>query len=172
MEGRIVIAIAATAAALLAPVAALDSPQVRVLRFGSAPQLASSKPELRGFAVSEAPLETQQRGGEPDDKTEVRVRSASPNPDPGSTSSSTMFPVYFALNATDALNSTDDVSEVTVVGSWSHWSVHFNLLKKGDGTFAGWIDVPQGRHQFKFIADGMMCPFITSNPAFARTLAS
>ena len=46
-----------------------------------------------------------------------------------------------------------DVEDVTIVGSWTNWSEHFKLLKK-DADFAGWVDVPVGVHQFKFITDG------------------
>ena len=43
--------------------------------------------------------------------------------------------------------------DVILLGSWSDWSVNSKLLKKDDG-FAGFVDVPVGTHQFKFIADG------------------
>lgn len=64
-----------------------------------------------------------------------------------------MVPVQFYLHNSAQIN------DVKVTGSWSRWSEHFKLSKK-DENFAGWIEVPVGTHQFKFIADG---EWITSN---------
>ena len=33
-------------------------------------------------------------------------------------------------------------------------SEHFKLKKEDGGTFSGWVDIPAGKHQFKFITDG------------------
>ena len=60
-----------------------------------------------------------------------------------------VVPMHFALG-----NVSREVSDVTVVGSWAGWNVHWKLLRKEDSTFAGWIEVPHGKHHFKFIVDG------------------
>ena len=61
-----------------------------------------------------------------------------------------MVPVLFYMhNPSKGL----PFKDVILLGSWSDWSVNSKLLKKDDG-FAGFVDVPVGTHQFKFIADG------------------
>mmetsp|Transcript_44895 Transcript_44895/g.70328 ORF Transcript_44895/g.70328 Transcript_44895/m.70328 type:complete len:262 (-) Transcript_44895:1730-2515(-) len=65
----------------------------------------------------------------------------------GSQGDTLTVPVVFNLH------SMPDAQDVTVVGSWSSWSDHYKLLKKGEG-FDGVIDLPPGKHNFKFIVDG------------------
>ena len=59
-----------------------------------------------------------------------------------------VVPVRFSLQTTP------DVEDVFVVGSWTDWQGPSKLMRQGDDGFEGWIDVPTGTHQFKFITDG------------------
>mmetsp|Transcript_52942 Transcript_52942/g.124022 ORF Transcript_52942/g.124022 Transcript_52942/m.124022 type:complete len:249 (-) Transcript_52942:271-1017(-) len=56
-------------------------------------------------------------------------------------------PIYFSLAGIP------EVQDVTVCGSWSAWMDHYKLAKQGDD-FDGVIDLPVGKHTFKFIVDG------------------
>eukprot|EP00286_Rhodomonas_abbreviata_P018447 CAMPEP_0181292730 /NCGR_PEP_ID=MMETSP1101-20121128/2673_1 /TAXON_ID=46948 /ORGANISM="Rhodomonas abbreviata, Strain Caron Lab Isolate" /LENGTH=277 /DNA_ID=CAMNT_0023397241 /DNA_START=33 /DNA_END=866 /DNA_ORIENTATION=- len=58
-----------------------------------------------------------------------------------------MVPVYFSLS------DIPEVEDVTVCGSWSGWMEHYKLVKNGND-FDGVVDLPVGKHQFKFIIDG------------------
>ena len=66
-------------------------------------------------------------------------------------------PVHFALH------NVADIDDVTVVGSWTQWAEHFKLLKR-DTYFEGWVEVPVGTHQFKFITDGAPIHLFYSYP--------
>jgi hypothetical protein len=101
----------------------------------------SPSPQLR------APVQKVLEGMALDEMaTEVKVSPAAEQVD-ALYSLEDMVPVHFALH-----NMTD-VQDVTVVGSWTSWSEHYKLLKK-DESFSGWIVMPVGTHQFKFITDG------------------
>lgn len=122
-----------------------SSPQLRPTSEVREPRDVGANSEAYQTHQKEGPLKIQQQGADSD--LRILVRLASPNLDPGSSPiRPTTFPMYFCLNA-------PNVSEVTVVGSWSHWSIHFKLIKN-DSIFAGWIEVPEGKHHFKFISDG------------------
>eukprot|EP00961_Rhodomonas_salina_P250409 3385392-Rhodomonas_salina.1 len=62
-------------------------------------------------------------------------------------------PIYFSLAGIP------EVQDVTVCGSWSAWMDHYKLAKQGDD-FDGVIDLPVGKHTFKFIVDGACRPAV------------
>mmetsp|Transcript_6087 Transcript_6087/g.14047 ORF Transcript_6087/g.14047 Transcript_6087/m.14047 type:complete len:260 (-) Transcript_6087:83-862(-) len=62
--------------------------------------------------------------------------------------SSANLPVFFSIS-----EGVEGVEDVTVVGSWSKWLEHFKL-RKHKHEFNGFIPIPPGKYQFKFILDG------------------
>jgi hypothetical protein len=79
-------------------------------------------------------------------ETEVKVSDAHETPEPQGPLDADLVPVLFVLRTT--------AEDVVVVGSWTDWKGHFKLIRHLDDVFQGWVDVPVGTHQFKFITDG------------------
>jgi len=80
-------------------------------------------------------------------EAEVKVSEAHETPEPQGPLDADLVPVLFSLRIAT-------VEDVVVVGSWTGWKGHFKLIKHVDDVFQGWVDVPVGTHQFKFITDG------------------
>ncbi len=51
-----------------------------------------------------------------------------------------------------------DAKTVFVAGTFNDWNLKSHPLKRaGDGRWALTLDVPPGRHEYKFIIDGQWC---------------
>ncbi|MEI6218683.1 MAG: hypothetical protein WCP86_07265 [bacterium] len=48
-------------------------------------------------------------------------------------------------------------SEVYVTGTFNGWNPKKNKLANKDGVFTGTILLPKGRHEYKFVVDGVWC---------------
>ncbi|MGO8704695.1 MAG: isoamylase early set domain-containing protein [Candidatus Brocadiia bacterium] len=45
---------------------------------------------------------------------------------------------------------------VSVAGTFNNWDVRRNPMRKGrDGIWRGRVSVPPGRHEYRFVADGV-----------------
>lgn len=47
--------------------------------------------------------------------------------------------------------------EVFVAGSFNSWNPRKNRMKFENGVYAATITVPAGRHEYKFVVDGVWC---------------
>jgi 1,4-alpha-glucan branching enzyme len=48
-------------------------------------------------------------------------------------------------------------SKVFVTGSFNNWDAAKNKMKENNGTFSTSILLPQGRHEYKFVINGVWC---------------
>jgi len=67
-----------------------------------------------------------------------------------------LVPVYFKPKPKH-LKFDKNTKDVTLVGSWSNWQDHFKLQPKGTDCWDGVVNLPVGRHTFKFIVDDQWC---------------
>ena len=58
--------------------------------------------------------------------------------------------VTFTFNAVDA-------SEVYVAGTFNDWEPRKKLMKKEDGIYSATVLLDKGKHEYKFVVDGVWC---------------
>ena len=48
-------------------------------------------------------------------------------------------------------------SEVYVAGTFNSWNATQNKLKEKSGVFSGTLLLPKGKHEYKFVVNGVWC---------------
>lgn len=51
----------------------------------------------------------------------------------------------------------EEGSEVFVAGTFNDWSADKNRLTSKDGVYSATILIPKGRHEYKFVVNGVWC---------------
>ncbi len=61
-------------------------------------------------------------------------------------------------NTTEFTCQAEDANAVFLAGTFNDWQPDATLmLKDADGNWKANLDLPPGRHEFKFVADGQWC---------------